>query len=271
MRLFVATALAALLTAAPALAITEPVTETARLGDVRAELSYVTHTSREGYYEPTDITMKVFDGGTQIVDDAIADSEAIRPSYLMEDRDSVRVVDLDGDGVGEAMFDFYRPERGYDTPVYQGATRVDLFIGNVYYRLMDYDGQGGPEISTFDDAFTERYASVSAQPIRVLKLGDGEFENFTTDRSVAPAIKEEIGKFERYLRRSRRAADEDPADRQLVKAALAGLAADYCSLGNCAKGYALVDKLIATGETGRAFKRRLRTDLKKLGYALPRA
>jgi hypothetical protein len=263
-RLVLATVLAALVAAAPATA--KQVTETDSLGDIRTELSYVTHKNKT----PTGITIKVFDGDEQIVDDAITDDKFFSPAFIFADEDSTRVVDLDGDGIGEAIFDFYTGGAHccYDTFVYQGAKKLDLFTGNVGYQLKDFDGDGVQEIFTADDAFSAAYSAYagSLPPIRVLRLRDGEFENFTTDASVAPALRKEIKRFKHFLKRARRDARKDPIYAQAIKAALAGITADYCSLGDCAKGYALFDKLIATGEIRKSFKRQVTKDLRKLGY-----
>jgi hypothetical protein len=264
MRLALATALAFAVAAVPAAA--KPVTETDSLESIRAELSYVTHKNKT----PTDIQLRVFDGVEQIVDESVSDDMFFSPAYLFVDKKSVHVVDLDGDGVGEAIFDLYTGGAHccLDTYVYQRSTKIDLFTGNAGYKLKDYDGDGFPEIDSTDDAFSSAYSSYagSLRPIRVLQLNDGKFENFTRDPSVAPTINKQIKHFKRLLRKYRKKAKQDPILTEIVRSALAGITANECSLGDCDKGYALFDAEIERGTVTKSFKRQVVKDLKNLGY-----
>jgi hypothetical protein len=264
LRLLLATIAALLITAAPAAA--KQVTETATLGTIRAELAYQTHKTST----PTGLTMRVFDGDTQIVDQAVSDDEFLSPAFLFVKEPSVSIVDLDGDGIGEAIFDLFTGGAHCCrvTRIYQGSTLIKLDTGNVGYALKDYDGDGIPEIDSNDDAFSGAYSSYAASlpPVLVLQLRDGALQTFTRDPSVAPTLKQQIKRFTKLLRKYRRKAAKNPVYMEVVRSALAGITADRCNLGDCDAGFALIDKAVAKGQVRASFRRQVKKDLGRFGY-----
>lgn len=267
MRRALAVAIVALGVMAPAAAAKTEVSET---GTIRAELSYTRHEQAPA----TGLVLRVFDAGTKIVEEAIADDQSLSPIGYYTGRKSVSVVDVDGDGAPEAIFDLFTGGAHCCevTHFYKGATLIEQNWGNPGYVLHNYGG-GVPEFRTADDAFSYRYGSYAAslQPLLVLRLVDGKFEDVTRDPSVRPALRREARTFRRLYRKYRRRARKDPVFDEIVRSSLAANAADQCSLHHCARGFALVARALRRGDLPRdpRFLRRVRRDMRKLGYTMP--
>ena len=234
-------------------------TEVATSGDLRAELSYKEQKDRP----PTDITLRVIDGEDVIAERVFPDDQYLTPV-------KVRLVDVDGDGTPEAIFDLFTGGAHCCslTYLYRGATEVEHDWGNSGYRLRDVDDDGVFEFLTRDEAFVYRYSSYAASlpPIQVLRLNVDEFVDASRDPVVAPLVRRQARGLRRIYRNTAVRARTEPGLRELVRSALAGYAADRCLLGQCDRGYALLRRAKQRGDVRPGFPRRVRKDLRKLGY-----
>ncbi len=251
-------ALSALVLAAPAAAEMQ----TASHGDIRAQLSYKTHPDRS----PTNLVLRVFSGAERIVEKRIPDEEFLVPAG----EDAVQVLDLDGDGVPEALFDLYTGGAHccVVTTVFRGTTEIERNWGNVGYRFKDVDRDGVKEFYSADDRFAYRYGSYagSLYPLQVMRLVGDEFVDITaTERALRPRLKREARRYKRIYRKYARRVRREPTVREVIRSSLAAYTADQCSLGDCRKGYALVAKAQQRGAIS-GFARVVRRDMRKLGY-----
>jgi hypothetical protein len=254
-KLLAATLLALLVLAAPAAAKTE----TATLGNIRAELSYTPHKDDP----PTGIELKVFDTDNQIVDRKISDDMFFQPVGYGTRYKSVRVRDLDGDGTGEAIFDLYTGGAHCCalTYLYKGATEIVKNWGNPGYRLH------GGDLITGDDRFTYHWGSYagSLQPLQVFQLtSDAKLTDVTGERPAM--LRKEVKRFKRYYRQAVRDLKKDPVFAELVQTSVGGIAADECSLQHCSRGYDFAKHAIERGYLKPPYLRRLGHFLKRLGY-----
>jgi hypothetical protein len=254
MRIAAATLLSLLVLAAPAAAKTE----TSTLGTVRAELSYTPHKNGP----PTSITLKVFEAEVPIVETAIPDSNFFQPVGYETNHKSVEVRDLDGDGVGEAIFDLYTGGAHCCelTYFYKGTTEIQKNWGNPGYRI------SGTDLITGDDRFSYHFGSYagSLQPLQVFHLSGDELTDVTTESKAR--LRKEIKRFRRYYRQAVHTLKKDPAYVELVKSSVGALAADYCSLGHCSKGYDQAKLAVERGYLKPSYLTHLKHFLTKLGY-----
>ncbi len=245
-------------------------TEAAESGAIRAELSYASHKHGK---PPTNLVLRVFDAGTKIVEERIPDDRSLSPvGYDNALARSVSARDLDGDGVAEAVFDLYTGGAHCCelTYLYKGSKLIKKDWGNFGYQFEDFDGDGLAEFHTADDHFAYRYGSYAAsiEPLKVLRLVDGELSDLTRDASVKPALRTEARELRHVYRHYRRKVRRRPVLEEIVRSALAAHAADQCSLGHCAAGYALVRKAQRRGDLPktRGFAKRVRSDMRRFGY-----
>jgi hypothetical protein len=254
-KLSAATLLVLLVLAAPAAAKTE----TASLGDVRAELSYTPHKDKP----PTAIELKVFEGGSQIVDRKISDDMFFQPVGYHTSTKSVRVRDLDGDGSGDAIFDLFTGGAHCCalTYLYKNGTEIIKNWGNPGYRIR------GGDLITGDDRFTYHWGSYAAslQPLQVFQLtSDAKLTDVTGERPAM--LRKELKRFKRYYRQAVRDLKKDPVFVELVQSSVGAIAADQCSLGHCSRGYDLAKHAIERGYLKPAYLRHLGRFLQRLGY-----
>lgn len=265
----VLTLLALLVLAAPASA--EVTTETASLGSIRAELSYTKKKDKYGITTTTGLTLRVFDGDTQIAGRVIDDDAFYTPIGVNSGDQSVSVRDLDGDGIGEAVFDLYSGGAHCCeiTYLYDGATEIVENWGDPGYTFKDYDGDGREELASADAGFGYRIATVSAAlypPLQVFRLQDGALVDVTREASIAPAVRRDARQARKAYRGAVSDTRKDPVYRLLVKTTLAAYAADQCTLGHCGRGYRLVRRTVHRHVVKRAYLYRLRTLLAQFGY-----
>ena len=257
MRAAAATLLALLALAAPASAKTE----TASSGAVRAELSYTERSDRA----PTDIELRVLRDGEEIVRKALPDDRFLLPLA----GGAVVTRDLDGDGEAEALFSLFTGGAHCCvlTYLFDGTDEIEENWGNPGYALRDFQRDGVPEFETADDAFNYRYSSYASSlpPLKVLRLVDGKLVDVTREPAMRPALRTEAARYKRIYQRFRPRARKDPILREVLRSSLAGHAADQCSLGACAKGYALIRAAQRRGDV-IGFLRTVRRDLRRLGY-----
>lgn len=257
MRVAVAALLAVLALAAPAAAKTE----TATSGDLRAELSYTERRNAP----PTDLRLRVLSAGEQIAGKAFPDKAFLSPLP----GGAVLARDLDGDGDAEALFSLFTGGAHCCvlTYLYDGTQAIETNWGNPGYVLRDYGSDGTPEFETADDAFNYRYGSYASSlpPLKVMRLEDGALVDVTREPAMRPRLRREAARFKRVYARFRERAARQPILREVLRSSLAGHAADRCSLGECAKGYALIRTAQRRGDVS-GFLRTVRRDLRRLGY-----
>lgn len=262
-----AATLLALLALTPVAAAAEK-TETAELGSVRAELAYVTHAKRT----PTAITLRVFDGDAQIAEKRIPDDKYYAPAGLYTERKSVSVRDLDGDDVGEPVFELYTGGAHCCllTDIYDGADLLERNWLDPGFAFKDLDGDGRTEFSSGDSRFVYRFGSYAASfaPLQAWRYQDGALVDVTREDGVEPALRRQARTARRSYRRARRDAKQDPVFQELIRSTLAANAADQCSLGDCGPGYALIRRAVDRGELSHTprFPARVRRLLRKYGY-----
>lgn len=255
MKLAAATLFALLALAAPALATTE----TASLGTVRAELSY----AKGKFGAAKDIELKVFDGATQIADRKIPNKNLWSPIGMNTKTKSVQVRDLDGDGVGEAIFDLYTGGAHCCevTYFYKGSTEIFKEWADSGYSIR------GSDLVTADPRFISKWGSYagSLPPLQVLRLAsDATFTDVTAERPTM--LRKEIREFRKYYRQAVSRFRKDPVYRELIESSVGALAADYCRLSRCATGYALAQKATTKGYLKPGYLPGLKKFLKRLRY-----
>lgn len=242
--------LATLLLAAPAGAKTLE----ASSGEVRAVATW-----KDKATGPQDVRLQVFEGDEQIVDRAIPDERYLLPV-------DVAVRDLEGDGAPEPIFTLYSGGAHccVSTVIYDGATPLETFYGNVGYTLEKV--AGALAFVTADDRFAYRYASYAGSlfPLLVQRYENGQIVDITRDRALRPRLKREAKRYKRYYQRAHRSR---PGNLEAFKSPLAAYTADMCNLGDCRKGYALAVKAVERGEVGALFVKRLERDMDRLGYS----
>lgn len=245
-------------------------TETATLGTIRAELSYTKH---KDFPYATGVHLKVFDGDTQTADRAIPDKKYYSPIGVQGGYKSVHVMDLDDDGVGEAVFDLYSGgahccEISY---LYDGGTEVVHNWADPGYEFKDIDGDGRFEFRSADARFQYTVAdsfAASYPPVQIWRYEGGKLVDVTKDPTVAPAVRRDARTARKEYRRARRLARKDPIYQELIKSTLTANAADQCSLGTCEAGYDLIRKAVGSGELSKTkhFLGTVRALLRKYDY-----
>lgn len=104
-----------------------------------------------------------------------------------EQRDSVRVRDLDGDGEPEVILDlfwggahccFFANVYSFDGAGYSSRSRD---FGDFGYRIGDIDDDGVPEFVSGDARFAYRFTSFASSvfPIEIMAFSDGAFHDST--------------------------------------------------------------------------------------------
>lgn len=266
MRLLAATALSLLALAAPAAATTEVAT----LGSIRAELSYTKH---KQYPYATGVSLRVLDGETPIAQRAIPDKKALVPIGLNADYPSVSVRDLDGDGVGEAVFDLYSGGAHCCeiTYRYDGGTELVHDWADPGYEFKDVDDDGRAEFVSADARFQYRLAdsfAASYPPAQVFRFEDGRLQDVTKDPTVAPAVRKDARRALSTYRFARRKARKDSIYQQLIRSSLGAYTADQCSLGDCGPGYDRIRAAVSAGELSKSrhYLGTVRKLLRRLGY-----
>jgi hypothetical protein len=163
-------------------------TETVTAGAVAATLSY-DHVQDSPEWDNLQLTISR--AGTQVLaaDPHTGDCEApyCAPAGV-EERPSVAIDDLDGDGEPEVVLDLYTGgahccflSRFYR---FDGTTYVpaDRNFGDPGYRIADLDGDGVKELVTRDDRFGYAFTAFafSLMPVRIYELRAGGWELVTT-------------------------------------------------------------------------------------------
>jgi len=266
MKIIVAAAVG-LAAATPALGASKGVIR-ASSGSVRAELSF--KKADDAY---TDARLVVSRAGRVRLGVGIQGfgRPFVRPVEL-----SVR--DLDADSEPEVVLDVYTGGAHccVHTLIYRylsdGGSYRRTFRdwGNVGFRLVDFDGDGRPELRSADDRFAYAFTSFAGStfPIQIWRFDRGRLLDIT--RSFPKVIARDAGQQWRWYRRF-------PWLREDPRGVLAAWLADMHLLGREDEGWRELERAYRTGELGpkqsladwpqgRAYIRALRAFLRKTGY-----
>jgi hypothetical protein len=246
-------------------------TETVTAGAVAATLSY-DHVQDSPEWDNLQLTISR--AGTQVLaaDPHTGDCEApyCAPAGV-EERPSVAIDDLDGDGEPEVMVDlftggahcclvtrFYR----WDGAAYVPAERNFHDPG---YRIADLDGDGIKEIVTSDWRFGYSFTAFafSLMPVRIYHLRAGSWQLVTTQ--FPDEIRKDAKANWRLFQKAGR--QDEP------RGAVAAWAADQLMLGHGTHARHTLDRLARAGRlhgsfptSQRKFVRNLLRFLAKRGY-----
>jgi hypothetical protein len=270
--------LAALAAASPAMsrAVVKTRTETARAGPVQTVLTYKVGPQR---FDVWDVHLTITRAGASAL--AIDVPEpckdcAVVPAGFYGSGKSIRIVDLDGDGELEVVFDMntggahccentwiYR----WDGATYTGTPRA---WGDTGYTLRDLDGDGIPELRSYDDRFAYEFTSYAESwfPLQIFQYRSGRLSDVT--RRFPRLVAVDAARALRFYRsHTHRAVD--------LRGVIAAYVADEYLLGRGSSGWKLVRSARRRGlvaGTGRGdpwprgarYVRVLRRFLRHTGY-----
>jgi hypothetical protein len=263
-----ATLLALLVLASPARA--EVKTETADAGTVHAEFSYDQGTDDRF----TALALRIFDSGAQIVNETIPDDDFLQPGGFV-DKPSLHAEDFDHDGVPEVVLDLYTGGAHccLESWIHHGTSpKVVHKWGDVGYRYKDVDGDGTSEFLSADDSFAGAFTSYASSrfPLQVWAWTTGSRLRDITRQDVLRSrlLREAAGLRKDYRTAHGRIARGHGGltQRERVRSAIAAYAADWCSLLNCERGMALIDRARKRREVPKGFKADVRKLLRAGGY-----
>lgn len=233
-------------------------------GNVTATLSF----DKQSDFEYSNVRLKVVRGGATVLDAPITepcDQCPVAPAGRGED-DSMRVVDLNGDGEPEVLIDFYTGGAhccsivlvyGYQATsgTYERDARNLLDAG---YVLADINQDGAPELKSLDARFQDFTAyAASVFPLQIYQWDGDEIVDRT--RSFRRQLKAHATKLLKRYRALRRDGDD-------VRAALAAYVAEKYLLGQGSAGYEVAVNAYHNGEVTRGYLKTLRKILKLRGY-----
>ncbi len=191
---------------------------------------------------------------------------------------SLRVADLDGDGEPEVLLDLYTGGAhccSY-TWIYRytgtGYSGKQAIWGDVGYTLKDLDGDGIPELNSFDDRFAYAFTDFADSwfPPQIWRYRAGVLTDIT--RSFPRIVSREARRALRTYHRVSRKRDE--------RGLIAAYVADQYLLGHPARGWKVVRSAMRRGllkgfgrfdswPHGAAYSRALRKFLRRNGYSQP--
>ncbi|MBN1527755.1 MAG: hypothetical protein JW895_01755 [Thermoleophilaceae bacterium] len=255
-----AAAIAVLALAVPA-ALAEPVTESVTRDNVSAELSY----ERDGQ-DYGDFHVKITHDGAVLWDKRLPagckDPCGVRPAYVVSDKDSVRLRDLDGDRDPEVI--------------------VDLFTGGAHCCLVstiywfeegggkytpvrrDWKDAGyrfaGSRLRSRDARFAYRFASYAESylPVQIFEFREGALRDVT--RKHRRILRKDATRAYRLYRQQRSRPGIN------LRGVLAAYAADRYRLGQRRGARAVLRAAVARGDVDEAFLGQVDRYLKKLKY-----
>ncbi len=221
----------------PAAASAAQKTETATGGDVAVTLTY--NQGRSGVVTGTHI--KIVREGATLLDMGVPEpcrQCAVVPAGVFSGGSSLTVVDLDGDGEPEVLFDIFTGGAHccsyswiyrYTGTSYSGLAAT---WGNVGYTLADLNGDGVPELRSLDDRFAYEFTDYadSAFPPAIWSYRAGKLNDVT--RSFPTLIAADAKRDLRLYRRERRVRD--------MRGVVAAYVADEYLLNRGSKGLAFL-------------------------------
>jgi hypothetical protein len=195
-----------------------------------------------------------------------------QPAGFFQQKRSVSLSDLDGDGEPEVVLDLYwgGAHCCWYTQLYRYDAASQRYLplvhvwGNVGYVLADLDHDGKQELVTRDDRFSYAFASFadSRWPVRILAYRAGKLTVNT--KSYPAEVKRDANQlWHEAMARARRG----PSNQGMM----AAWAADQCLLGRCAAAFRSIASLSKTGRVHGELKpapyqRKLRAFLRRTGY-----
>jgi hypothetical protein len=246
-------------------------------GAVQATLSF----DKRSEFAYTNVRLRIVRGGATAFDGPVTEpceDCGVAPAGRGED-DSMRVLDLNGDGEPEVVVDLYTGGAhcctialvyGFSpgSGTYERAVENFLDAG---YVLEDMNGDGVPEFKSFDARFASLFLPYagSVLPVRIFNYGPGGVVD--TTRSFPDHIRAHARSLRRLYDRMRRRRGGD------VRSVLAAYVAEKYLLGEGAAGYALALRAYRRGELrgfgrhdayprNRQYLRLLRGSLRRYGY-----
>jgi hypothetical protein len=273
----ITTAVAAAAVAFPAAAGADDAgSQSASAGAVSATLSW----GKAQYGVSNPLLVIVRAGATAFDGSPVAGSDACRDGYCSffasgKRKQSLQVVDLNGDGEPEVLVDAYTGGAHCcavtELAAFNGSGYAvqELYWGNTGYDLKDLDGDGKPELVGYDDAFAGAFTSFAASvfPPRIVDY----------DPTVKGSLRDVTDHFVALIRKNR-----DQALHALKRArrqhyetlgAVAAYVADLYLLGDheavrpyLKRARKRGDLRTISGRAPRSFERQLFAFLKKQGY-----
>lgn len=267
---------AALAVAAPSAASAALKTETASQGAVKAVLTY---NQGSELFDVTGTHLTISRNGATVLDTDVP--EPCNGCGTMPagagggSAKSLRVADLDGNGEPEVLLDIYTGGAHccLDTWIYRftgsSYTGTPAQWGDVGYTLKDLDGDGIPELRSFDDRFAYVFTAYAGTwfPPQIWQFRAGVLSNVT--RRYPKIVSADARRALRTYRRSRKSLD--------MRAVVAGYVADQYLLGRGSRGWKLVRSALKHGRLngfgrgdawprGARYVKALRKFLRKNGY-----
>jgi hypothetical protein len=262
-------------TAGPEAARTTDVDEA---GGVRAAITY---TSPEELAEDSVVDLRIERHGRRVLRARVRpygpDLRGTNPTVTHGSK-AIDVVDLDADGEPEVVLDLYWGGAHCCTwsevyrwePTAKRYDRVRYVWGDNDYDVRDVDGDGRPELVTWDDRFAYAFTSFagSSFPVQVLHYEAGRMVDVT--RHHLDLVRADAAEQQRRYEEVTGTENED-------RGALGAWAADECLLDRCDAALAEVHRRTPTSTTTTdfapepyaTFERHLRTKLTRLGYRRP--
>ena len=260
--------------------------ETATLGPVTAELSYVKHSRRSGgfrFVEYRDFRVRIQRNGQVLYDKPIGKpcEQFCTPTDSVLTRAHIGLAELNGDSEFEVIVDLFTGGAnccvlvhafGFD-PVANTYRRARLDTGGGFVAR-DYPPRDEvTELVGDDFRFRGLFTcgACGSRPLRIWHYTLSGFEVVT--RSFPEQIRVHARRMKRIYERVRHRRDAPV----FVKGALTPYAADLCLLDRCGEGFRLVRVAIRRGELdrrslfdvpphGRAYLRALKRFLRRTGY-----
>lgn len=195
-----------------------------------------------------------------------------QPAGFFQQKRSVSLSDLDGDGEPEVVLDLYwgGAHCCWYTQLYRYDAAVERYVplvhvwGNVGYVLADLDHDGKQELVTRDDRFSYVFASFadSRWPVRILAYRAGHL-TVVTKSYPAEVRRDSSSLWHEAMARARKG----PSNQGMM----AAWAADQCLLGRCAAAFRSIASLSKTGRVHgelkpAPYRRKLRAFLERTRY-----
>jgi hypothetical protein len=259
------------------LAAVKTKTETASGGQVQTVLTYKVGPQR---YDVSGTHLTITRAGAKLLDIDVPQpckDCAVIPAGFYGSGKSIQIVDLDGDGEPEVVFDMntggahccentwiYR----FTGTSYVGTPRA---WGDTGYTLKDLNGDGIPELRSFDDRFAYEFTAYAESwfPLQIFQYRAGKLTDVT--RQFPKPVAADAGRTLRFYRRHIHSRAVD------LRGVIGAYVADEYLLGHGSRGWKLVSSArkrglvagLGKGDVwphGAGYPKALRRFLKRTGY-----